>query len=68
MKARIYSDSSFFAKMVLLFALVFLGHPSKRKGLEAYLKGFLSKDTATIGQIPTAKVASAAHIQSSLPR
>jgi hypothetical protein len=66
MKARTYSDSSFFAKMVLLFALVFLGHPTQRKGIELYLNSFLSGDSATMGNIPAVKIATSANIQSSL--
>ena len=57
MKARTYTDSSFFAKMVLLLALVYLGQPEQIKGLEAYVKSIFAKDTAKIGQIPSAKVA-----------
>ncbi len=63
-----YSDSSFFAKMVLLFALVFLGHPAKRKGLESYVKGFFNRDSSAIIRIPSARMASSANIQSSIPR
>jgi small basic protein len=62
MKARTYTDSSFFAKMVLLFALVYLGHPEKRKGLDSYMKSIFSKDTNTFGQIPSAKVAPTTHL------
>jgi len=62
MKARTYTDSSFLAKMVLLLALVYMGHPEKRKGLEAYVKSIFAKDTATIGQIPSAKVAATAQM------
>lgn len=70
MKARTYSDSSFLAKMVLLLALVFLGQPAKRKGLESYLKSFISKDSATPVQarVSAAKIVTTANIQSSLPR
>jgi hypothetical protein len=62
MKARTYTDSSFFAKMVLLLALVYMGHPEKRKGLEAYVKSIFAKDSATIGQVPSAKVAATTHL------
>jgi hypothetical protein len=48
--------------MVLLFALVYLGHPEKRKGLDSYMKSIFSKDTNTFGQIPSAKVAPTAHL------
>jgi hypothetical protein len=66
MKVKDYSDTSFFAKMVLLFALVFVGQPSKRKAVETYLQGFLHQDTSTMGQVPASKVATSLPLQSSL--
>jgi len=62
MKARTYTDSSFFAKMVLLLALVYIGQAEKRKGLETYLKSIFSKETNIIGQVPSAKVAATTNL------
>lgn len=62
MKARTHTNSSFFAKIVLLLALVYLGHPEKRKGLEAYVKSIFAIDSTTIGQVPSAKMAATAHL------
>ena len=61
MKAGIQQETNFTAKMVLLFALVFLALPSRRKGLELYVKGVFKKDTSSISQIPSASLASQAH-------
>lgn len=51
MKDKSMTDSSFFAKMLLLFALVFFGHPQKRKGLELYIKTFAAHNPSTVGQV-----------------
>jgi|GEM_PF-3584090 len=68
MKARPYSDSSFFAKMVLLFALVFMGHPQKRKGLETFVKNFFLRDSiSAVGQVPAAKIATSRVLPATLP-
>jgi len=66
MKVKDYSDTSFLAKMVLLFVLVFVGQPSKRKAVETYLRGFLHQDTSTMGQVPTTKIATSLPLQSSI--
>lgn len=69
MKDKSMTDSSFFAKMLLLFALVFFGHPQKRKGLEAYIRTFANyHDSNTVGQIPTVKIATNQVLPASLPR
>lgn len=69
MKSKPYTDSSFFAKMLLLLALVFLAHPGKRKGLEDMLKTYFQKDRVSqVGQIQTAKIASNRALPVSLPR
>lgn len=57
MKSKPLTDSSFFAKMLLLFALVFLAHPGKRKGLEGMLKNIFHMDSVhQVGQIHSSKV------------
>ena len=68
MQSKSAPETSFFAKMLLLFALVFLGHPDKRKGLEAYLNDFFHRDTIHVGQIPYAKLINTNQIQSSIPQ
>lgn len=68
MKVSSYSERSFFAKMVLLFALVFLGHPAKRQGLENYLKSFFKADTVTVGQVPGSNLMATPQVKPSLPR
>jgi hypothetical protein len=69
MKSKPYTNSSFFAKMLLLLALVFLAHPDKRKGLEAMLKTYFQKDRVSqVGQIQAAKIAPNPVMPVSLPR
>jgi len=68
MKTRNTSESSFFAKMLLLFALVFMGHHEKRKGLEDFFMGAFSSDSAKVGQIQTTRLLTSGNIQSSMPR
>jgi isopentenyl diphosphate isomerase/L-lactate dehydrogenase-like FMN-dependent dehydrogenase len=68
MNGRFQAETSFSAKMVLLFALVFLAMPSRRKGLELYVKGIFKTDTSTMGQIPATRIATSNHFQSSFNR
>lgn len=68
MKLSIQNETSFSAKMVLLFALVFLAMPERRKGLELYVKAIFKSDSSGIGQIPSTRLASQAHFQSSFNR
>lgn len=68
MKVSSYSERSFFAKMVLLFALVFLGHPAKRQGLESYLRSFLKGDSATVGQVPGSNLMATPQLKPYMPR
>ena len=68
MKDKSMTDSSFFAKMLLLFALVFLGHPQKRKGLEVFIMTFASPDSISVGQIQSAKIATSQMLPASLSR
>jgi hypothetical protein len=68
MKFSIQHETSFSAKMVLLFALVFVAMPERRKGLELYVKGIFKVDSSRIGQIPASRLASQAHFQSSFNR
>lgn len=69
MKSKPLTDSSFFAKMLLLFALVFLAHAEKRKGLEGLLKNIFQKDSVKqVGHIQTSKMATTQIMPVSLPR
>jgi len=68
MKMKSYPEASFFAKMLLLFALVFMGHPEKRKDLALYLNRIFHYDLVTIGQVPTSRLISTTQLQSSIPR
>jgi hypothetical protein len=68
MKIKSYPETSFFAKMLLLFALVFMGQPEKRKDLAVYLNGIFHYDSAALGQIQTAKLINTSQLQSSIPR
>jgi len=68
MKIKSYPESSFFAKMLLLFALVFMGHPEKRKDLSGYLNGIFHYDSIFVGQVPSTRLISTTHLQSSIPR
>jgi hypothetical protein len=56
MKLRLPSDASFLAKMVLLFALIFMGNPENQQVLENYVKVFLHQDARTVSQFPAVKV------------
>jgi len=67
MNIRMHSETSFTAKMVLLFILVFLAMPDRRKGLELYVKGTFKRDTS-VSQLPSSRLASQAHFQSSFNR
>jgi hypothetical protein len=66
MKVKTYSDGSFFAKMVLLLALVFLGQAEKRKGLESYLKNIFKIDSVTVGQVPSSKIIASPQLQATI--
>lgn len=68
MKTRIQNETAFSAKMVLLFTLVFLATPGRRQGIELYVKGIFKSDTSGIGQIPSIRLASQAHFQSTFNR
>ena len=68
MKAKSYSETSFLAKMLLLFALVFMGHPAKRKGLEKYLSSIFRPDSSIVGQVQGTKIVNTSQLQSALPR
>ena len=68
MKPRIHNETSFSAKMVVLFALIILAMPSRRKGLESLVKSLIGKDSSQIGQIPVTRIAGQAHFRSSFNR
>jgi len=63
-----HGETSFTAKMVLLFALVFMAMPGRRKGLEHYIKGMFKTDSSAMNQHPSSRLASQAHFQSSFNR
>lgn len=65
MKVRTHPETCFSAKMVLLFALVALAMPDRRKSLEMVVKNLLKTDTAGLGQIPSVRIAGQAHFHSS---
>jgi hypothetical protein len=64
MKVRMHSETYFSAKMALLFALVFLGMPGRRKGLELFVKSMVQSDSSRLGQIPVSRMSGQAHFQS----
>lgn len=66
MKFRIHNETSFSAKMVLLFGLLSLAVPERKKGIEQFVKNILGKDSAKIGEIPVSRIAGQAHFQSGL--
>ncbi len=68
MKLRIHNETSFSAKMVLLFALLSLAMPERKRGLELFVKNLLGRDSAKIGEIPVSRIAGQAHFQSSFNR
>lgn len=68
MKVRVQNETSFSAKMVLLFALVFLATPGSRRSLEFYIKVILKADTSAMGQIPSTRLGSQHHFQSTFNR
>lgn len=68
MKLRFHNEASFSAKMVLLFALVLLAVPERRKSIELFVKNLSGSDTTSMGQAPVSRIAGQAHFQSSFNR
>lgn len=64
MRSAVHNETSFSAKMVLLFALILLGVPARRKNLESFVKNLKGKDSTKMGQVPVAPVSGQAHFQS----
>ncbi len=64
MKVRTHNETYFSAKMALLFALVFLGMPGRRKGLELFVKSMFQSGSSRLGQIPASRMVRQAHFQS----
>jgi hypothetical protein len=56
MKVSAISERSFFAKMLLLFALLLLGHAKKKGELGEYMKSMFKPDTLSISQMPSARL------------
>jgi hypothetical protein len=68
MKLIIHKEASFTSKMVLLFALVLLAVPERRKSIEMFVKNLSGSDTTSMGQAPVTRIAGQAHFQSSFNR
>lgn len=68
MKFIIHKEAYFTSKMVLLFALVLLAVPERRKSIEMFVKNLSGSDTTSIGQTPVTRIAGQAHFQSSFNR
>jgi hypothetical protein len=68
MKSAPTKDSSFLAKMVLLFALVFLAHPERKRGLETYVNRVIAGFQAQNSRVATPAVSPTAQIQPAFSR
>jgi hypothetical protein len=68
MKFRIHNETSFFSKMVLLFALLLLGMPERKKSLELLVNNLIGKEHSKMGQIPISHLSGHSRFQSSFNR